>query len=102
MVVTAGADSRAGELAAASVVVPPCVTLCPGEAKGREQASQGVNSSPEPGIQRVAGQLPQVHTPENQHSRPLPQKTSWKEGGRAVLDSAALESSKGSQGIYSI
>ena len=30
-----------------------------------------------------AGHLPQVHTPENQHSRPLPQKTSWKDRGKA-------------------
>ena len=28
VVVTAGADSRAGRLAAASHIVPPCVTLC--------------------------------------------------------------------------
>ena len=31
MVVTVGADSRAGDLAAISVVVHPCVTLCLGE-----------------------------------------------------------------------
>ena len=39
-VVTVGVDSRAGEMAAASGVVPPCVILCLGEV-----GSHGVNSS---------------------------------------------------------
>ena len=51
-VVTVGADSRAGELAATSVVVPPCVTLCLEEAgcQGAE-ASRGkqLPLSPAPG-----------------------------------------------------
>ena len=46
VVVTAGADSRAGELAAASVVVPPGVILCLGwSGATREQGPHRVNSS---------------------------------------------------------
>ena len=45
--VTAGADSRAGELATASGVVPPGVTLSLGQRGAtREQRLHGVNSSP--------------------------------------------------------
>ena len=47
----------------------------------REQGPHGVNT--EPGTQQGEGHLPHVHTPENQHSRPLPQKTSWRDRGRA-------------------
>ena len=44
--VTGGADSRAGGLATATVVVPPGVTLCLGlSGAAREQGPQGVNSS---------------------------------------------------------
>ena len=84
MVVTAEADSRAGELATATVVVPPDVTLCLG--LSRRQGA-GASQNKQLPLNRVhltgAGQLPQVHTPDNQHSRPLPQKTCWKDRGRA-------------------
>ena len=53
-----------------SLLVSPCASE--GRA-AREQGLHGVNSSPEPGTQQGAGQLPPVHTPENQHSRPVPQ-----------------------------
>ena len=51
VVVTGGADSRAGGLLAASVVVPPGVTLCLGEA-----GSQGTGASQDK-------QLPRSHAP---------------------------------------
>ena len=45
-VVTAGADSRAGEPAAATVVVPPGVTVCLGRGgAARGQGPHGINSS---------------------------------------------------------
>ena len=45
-VVTAGPDSRSGELATASLVVPPCVTLCLGWSRAtREQGPHRINSS---------------------------------------------------------
>ena len=44
--VTVGADSRAGELAAASAIVPPGVTLCHRQSKAaREQGLHRINSS---------------------------------------------------------
>ena len=44
--VTVGADSKAGELAAASVVVPPGVTLCMGPSVAtREQRPHRINNS---------------------------------------------------------
>ena len=46
VVVTVGADSRGGNLAAASVVVPPCVTLCLGRSgAARGQRPHRINSS---------------------------------------------------------
>ena len=46
VVVTVGSDSRAGELADASGVVPPGVTLCLGQSgAAREQRPHRVNSS---------------------------------------------------------
>ena len=42
--ITAGADTRAGELATASVLVPPDVTLCLGRSRATtEQEPHGVN-----------------------------------------------------------
>ena len=46
VVLTGGADSRAGELAAASLVVPPCVTVCLGlSGTTREEGLHRINSS---------------------------------------------------------
>ena len=47
------------------------------------------------------GQHPQVHTPENQHSRNLLQRQHGRTGEELDLNQAALESSRGSQGTYS-
>ena len=84
VVFPAGADSWAEELTSASVVVPPGVSLClrwsgpPGN-----RGLTGQTAPTEPCTQQGVEQCPQVHTHESQHSRPLPQKTSWKDRGRA-------------------
>ena len=71
--VTGGADSRAGELAAASEVVPLGVTLC---LDGAGCQGIGVSWGQQLLLSLAPGRggrvAPQVHTPENQHSRPLP------------------------------
>ena len=48
----------------------------------REQMSHRINSSHCTLHLEGGRELPQVHTLENQHSRPLPQKNSWKDRGR--------------------
>ena len=90
--VTAEADSRAGELAAATVVVPP-VSSCTWEEQGRQgtEASRGAGQG--------AGQLPQVLTPERQHSSPSPRRPAGRTGEEKVLDGAALESSREVEGF---
>ena len=63
VVVTAGAESRAGELAAITVVVPPDVTLCLGESSSQgTEASQDkqLPQSCAPGMER--GISPDAHT----------------------------------------
>ena len=57
-----GADSRAADLPAASVVIPPCVTLCPGEA--RPPGNRGLTGSTapaEPSTQQGAGISPRYN-----------------------------------------
>ena len=71
-------NSRAGNLAAAIVVLPP-FTLCLGEAwplgTNASQDKQLI-LSPAPGKGRDISA--QAQTPENQDNRPLPQKNCWK------------------------
>ena len=52
MVVTVGADSRAGELTAVSVVVPPGVTLC---LEGRGQQGTGASRDKQHPLNRAPG-----------------------------------------------
>ena len=79
---------------------PPVVVLlllspCAWEGWGR----QGTGAT---WRQQGAGQHPQVHTPENQHSSPCPRRPAGRTGEEQVLDQAALESSRGSRRIYTI
>ena len=107
-VVTAGADSRAAQLAAPTVVVPPGVTLYLGLSRGLTDKQLPLSHTPgrglgsSPGAHTWAWAAPQVHTPENQHSRPLPQRPARRSGERQGIDQAAPESSRGSRGIDSI
>ena len=78
-------DSRAGNLATINFVFPLCFTLCLGEVGLLGiKASQDTQLPLSPAPGRGQDSSPR-HTPEDQHSRPLPQKTSWKNKGRASL-----------------
>ena len=102
-VVTAGADSRAGELATASGVVPPGVTLCLG---GAGPQGTGVSHDKQLPLSRAPGRGWGI-SPRCTHLRvstagPSPRRPAGRTGEEQVLEPAALESFRGSQGIYSI
>ena len=63
------------------------ILVSPSDWKGQgcqgTKASQDKQLTLNPGPGRGRGITVQAHTPENQHGRPLPQKTSWKNRGRA-------------------
>ena len=62
----------------------PYVTLCLGwSGATREHGSHRINSSQVAMPLAGAGAAPSGHTPDNQKRRPLPQKITWKETGRA-------------------
>lgn len=90
-------NSRAGNLAAA-IVVFPLVSPCAWERWGCQgkEASQDKQLTWSPAPSEGWDISTQAQTPENQHSRHFPQKTSWKNKGRASLlnKQAVLESSR--------
>ena len=101
-VVTVGVDSRAGDLAAVSVV-PPGVTWCFQRwgHQGLEASSHGVNSSHEFAPGRGQGSSPRcthliISTAGPSHRRPTGRT------GNSKFWAKTLESSMRSQGIYSI
>ena len=96
VVVTAGADSR-------TVVAPPGVTLYLRLSRAtREEGPHRINTRTKPYTWQGAGQLPQVHIPENQHNRRSPRRPAGRTEEKQVLDHATLGSSRGSLGTYSI
>ena len=101
-VVTAGADSRAGETWPPPVGLSLLVSPCAWERRGCQgtgaSPGQQLPLSPTPG--RGAGQRPGAHTCESAQ-QPLPRRPAGRSGQEQV-HRAALESSRASPGIYTI
>ena len=86
MVVTAGADSRAVDMAAASVVVPPCVTLCLREVgQPGNRGLMGSTAPTEPGISRGQGSSPRCTHLRLSTAHPSPRRPAGRTGGSKFL-----------------